>query len=71
MNETTYNYQLAISYLHEGTEYTDFLFEDEIRAEERTINKVTKVQVFKPNKTDVLSGKEAKEYLTRLNKKNS
>lgn len=70
INTNIQNCELAISYHFENEVYTDFLFQDEITADLETIDQVFEVLIFSLEKEIKLSGKEARDYLKKLNQQN-
>ncbi len=64
------NYQLAITYKFANQEYTDFLFQDEIFTDSKTIDQVLKIVIYSSEGEKVLIGEKAKEYLKNLNERN-
>ena len=56
---------LRITYQHEGAEYTDTLGASELSITREWLDKVTRVEVLKPQPT-ALTGNEAKWYLQQI-----
>jgi len=56
---------LRITYQHEGAEYTDTLGASELSITREWLDKVTRVEVLKPQPT-ALTGNEAKQYLKQI-----